>query len=122
VGEQEPAPVVFGDMGVVDDLDPQLALEPTGPATGSQPVVVVSSHEEAANAALDETAERTEDRGVAWGRLAVVEPEVEEIAEDVDGLAGEARIEKGDERTLLGAFAGGRLAPQVSVRQEIDGT
>lgn len=122
VAEVEPAAVVLVEVGVVEDLYPELALEPAGPLAAAHPVVVVSAHQADPDAAVGRAAERPEDGVEARRRRrAVLEPEVEEVAQDVDRLAGRARVEERDQRALLGSLARGRLPAEVGVGEEIDG-
>ena len=103
VGEQEPSAVVLGEVGVVEDLDPERALEPPRAAARPNPVVVVSAHEAEPDAAIGRAAEGTEDDAVARRRrLAVLEPEVEEVAVDEEAVAQlRHAFEKRDQRLVV---------------------
>lgn len=122
VGKEESEAMMLGDVGIGDELDPELALEPARLPIGARPIVVIPAHEQAPHAAIGCATERTQHREVAGGRRpAVLEPEVEEIAQDVEDLGRSPSFEELDQRSFLRLLLGRGLAAEVGVGEEIDG-
>ena len=107
---------------ILEDLDADLALEPPGALPAAGPVVVVAAHERDSDAAADGPSEGLEQRRVArWRRSAEVEPEVEDVAQEVQRRARLQPVEEGDQVALLGPVQLRWPGPQVNVREEVDG-
>jgi hypothetical protein len=111
MSEQEAASVMLGDVRITDDLNAQRSLEPAGAMTPSKPEVVVSSHEGTPDAAFGQRPDGAKDGMVTSRGLRVIEPEIEEVTEDVESFARRSGSEERDQRALLGSLSGRRLAP-----------
>ena len=120
VGEEEREAVVVRDMRVVQDPDTQLALEPAGTPARAHPEVVVAAHERDFDVAPAGALERPKHRPVAPWRLGVVEPEVEQVAEQIQARPGFEPVQEGDEVALLRGLDGRRVSAEMNVREESD--
>lgn len=120
VGEEEREAVVVHDVRVVQELDAQLALEPAGSPARAHPVVVVAAHERDLDVARAGALERPQHGPMAPRRLGVVEPEVEQVAEQIKARTRLEPVEEGDEVPLLRGLDGWGVSAEMNVRQESD--
>lgn len=117
VGEQERQALMLDRVWVVENLEADVALQPARPTPGAGPVVVVAAHERDSDAAADGPPEGSEERPVAGrGRATVVEPEVEDVAQEVEPLGRLQFGEEGDEIALLGPVELRRAGSEMDIR------
>lgn len=107
VREEEREVVVARQVRVLEDLDAELALEPSRAAPGAHPVVVVAAHEGHGDVARPRPLESAQDGAVLSRRFRVVEPEIEHVAEEIERRTGVESIEERDQVTLLRGLDGG---------------
>jgi hypothetical protein len=81
---------------------------------------VVSAHEREFDVAFAGAAERPQDRAVPAGGLPVVEPEVEDVPEEIEGGSGGKAVEETDQVELLRGLDRGRVGAQMDVGEEGD--
>lgn len=120
VGQQEAHPVHTESVGVADQPQPDGALQVPRPAAGPGPVVVVAAHERELDSAPIGALERIQDGAIAGRRRgAKVEPEIKDVAQQIERVAGRQAVEEGDQILSLGGLDGGWAASQMDVGEEI---
>ena len=116
VAQQEPETLMHGAVRVLHDLETDLALQPARSPAGAGPVVVVAAHERDSDPAANSSTQGSQQGLVTRGwRTSEVEPEVEDVAQEIEPLARLQPGEEGDQVAFLGQVQLGRAGSQVDV-------